>query len=488
MKSRFLILLVGSAVTTAAYSSCVSAQDVTAAAKAAAGATNANVEVVTRGPVHEAFAAPLHLNAVAAAKVDKAPPAAIEEIAPLVRPAGNSVNWIPGYWGWDPAVNDYLWVSGSWRNSPPNHRWTPGYWNQVGNSYQWTNGFWVPNNQARIQYYAAPPQSQERGPNGNAPSADQFWIPGTYVPTNGKYVWQAGYWAPRQKNYVWTPARSVATAAGYIYVPGYWDYRLDQRGTLFAPARINVAANGGAAIRYTPQNIIPVDALQYHLFAQANANSYLFGDYYDAKYAGLGITPWYSAQVAPGIPDPIFGYYNWLYGASGSNYLNTLTQWNAHFVKNAAVRPAINLVDQTALVGKLGTKNLTQTVLAAPLTDIVSKTPAGFVNLTAADQTALTAATGGLRVLSAERLKLESGATGVLNAGAAADANANINLATTPLQLPAVAAPAAAVTAPVAPVLSAPGEAVQGVEQVVPDVGGGVVPDLPAVDLPGLPF
>ena len=50
---------------------------------------------------------------------------------PDQKPAGQNIQWIPGYWGWDVSRNDYLWVSGIWREPPPNSQWVPGYWHQV---------------------------------------------------------------------------------------------------------------------------------------------------------------------------------------------------------------------------------------------------------------------------------------------------------------------------------------------------------------------
>ncbi|MFO0885462.1 MAG: hypothetical protein U0894_14955 [Pirellulales bacterium] len=299
MKFNLLQWMLGGALLLAS-TSLVHAQApaVTADAKAAA---NSNIQVLTRGPVHEAFATQYQMNAVAGAKIDKAPPMLIDEIAPNVKPAGANVTWIPGYWGWDVASNDFLWVSGTWRNAPPNHRWTPGYWNKVDGGYQWMSGFWLPATQAQVNYYAAPPKSLERGPTSPSPSNNHFWIPGCYVPNNGQYAWQPGYWGQYQSNYVWTPGQNVQTAGGYIYIPGYWDVRLDQRGTLFAPAYVNLNGGAAAGIRYTPANVIPTEALQFHMFAQANSSTYLFGDYYDAKYASLGITPWYAGQIVQGV-------------------------------------------------------------------------------------------------------------------------------------------------------------------------------------------
>ncbi|MEI6177612.1 MAG: hypothetical protein WCS43_12025, partial [Verrucomicrobiota bacterium] len=50
------------------------------------------VEELTRGPVHEAFAASVSFNPEAGVLVQKAPPELIEEIPPEQRPDGDNVS------------------------------------------------------------------------------------------------------------------------------------------------------------------------------------------------------------------------------------------------------------------------------------------------------------------------------------------------------------------------------------------------------------
>ena len=56
-------------------------------------ASEKGVQVLTRGPVHEAFAGIVTFNPEPGVVVPKAPPAAIEEVPPGERPAGNNVTW-----------------------------------------------------------------------------------------------------------------------------------------------------------------------------------------------------------------------------------------------------------------------------------------------------------------------------------------------------------------------------------------------------------
>jgi hypothetical protein len=77
------------------------------------------IEVLTRGPVHEAFAETISFDPQPGVIVEKPAPEAIEEMPPEQKPEGANVDWIPGYWAWDDERSDYLWVSGIWRSLPP---------------------------------------------------------------------------------------------------------------------------------------------------------------------------------------------------------------------------------------------------------------------------------------------------------------------------------------------------------------------------------
>lgn len=73
-------------------------------------------EVMTRGPVHEAYADPVNLEPeTKSLAAPKAPPANIKELPPPDKPDGNQYVWVPGYWAWDDDRNDYIWISACWR-------------------------------------------------------------------------------------------------------------------------------------------------------------------------------------------------------------------------------------------------------------------------------------------------------------------------------------------------------------------------------------
>ena len=53
--------------------------------------------------------------------------------------------WTPGYWAYDPEINDYYWVPGTWVLAPePGFLWTPAYWGWDGGVFLFHAGYWGP--------------------------------------------------------------------------------------------------------------------------------------------------------------------------------------------------------------------------------------------------------------------------------------------------------------------------------------------------------
>ncbi|REJ83817.1 MAG: hypothetical protein DWQ29_12200, partial [Planctomycetota bacterium] len=137
-------------------------------------------EALTRGPVHEAFAEQYNADPEAGLVIPRQPPEDIDELPPDTMPEGNNVEWIPGYWGWDDEREDFLWISGLWRDIPPGQRWVPGYWSEAEGGFQWTSGFWMNESTAELDYLPQPPASLDAGPNIDSPGENYFWVPGCW--------------------------------------------------------------------------------------------------------------------------------------------------------------------------------------------------------------------------------------------------------------------------------------------------------------------
>jgi hypothetical protein len=268
-------------------------------------------QVLTRGPVHEAFADIVSYNPEPGVVVEKAPPEPIEELPPEIRPEGDNITWIPGYWGWDDERSDFLWISGTWRALPPGRQWTTGYWGTAGQNHQWISGYWADASVEETTYLPKPPETVEAGPNVEAPSHDHTWTPGSWVWNRERYAWRSGYWAEGRSDWDWIPAHYVWTPRGYVFVDGYWDYGFARRGVLYAPVYFQSGYHSRPGYTYSPVIAIGLLAMMDHLFLRPDYHHYYFGDYYDRRYRGHGYYPPHAYQSSRRGYDPIYSYRRW---------------------------------------------------------------------------------------------------------------------------------------------------------------------------------
>jgi hypothetical protein len=268
-------------------------------------------EILTRGPVHEAFAASINFEPQAGILIDTRPPEPIDELPPEQQLEGDNVTWISGYWAWDEDLNDFLWVSGVWRNIPPDREWVPGYWNETGNQFQWVSGYWEDLGTTEVSYLPAPPKSVEAGPNVDAPSPDHSWIPGNWIWSDTRYRWSPGYWQPLRDHWTYVPGHYTWTPRGYVHVSGYWDHSVARRGVIFAPVHFHGSHYRRPGFSYSPVTVISLALLVDHLFVRPSYGHYYYGDYYEPRYRTGGFFASYSyASVHRGY-DPIHAHQRW---------------------------------------------------------------------------------------------------------------------------------------------------------------------------------
>ncbi len=315
----------------------------------------AGVQYLTRGPLHEAFATPYNSNPEPSETVQQEPPAPIEEVRPDLRPEGNDVQWISGYWAFDDEKKDFIWISGLWRDVPPKTRWVPGYWTEVENGFLRVSGFWSSAEADEIAYLPPPPESLEEGPSSPAPGENYFYIPGTWVYQSNDYAWRPGIWATQHEDWVWTPASYVWTPRGCIYRSGYWDYEPTYRGVVFTPVYYDQPVYRQPNYRYHPQYVVNTDlALLVHLFVGPRYRNYYYGNYYDAGFNNRYV-PWvnYGRNNSNWNYDPLYSYNRYQGNQRGQN----ITQWVAQrydfFAQNEKLRPANNLRAQRDLLTRL---------------------------------------------------------------------------------------------------------------------------------------
>ncbi len=276
-----------------------------------ARAAEQGVEELTRGPVHEAFAATVSFDPEPGIFVKTAPPSPIEEAPPEQQLEGNNVMWIPGYWGWDEETTDFIWISGVWRNLPPGRQWVPGYWAEEGSQWQWTSGYWADEAAKEVTYLPKPPRSIESGPNVEAPSRNHIWVSGTWVNREDRYAWRPGYWEQGQQNWAWSPSHYQWTPRGYVFIDGYWDYDVPRRGVVFAPVRFEHSYYDRPNYIFTPLVVISLNVFVNHLFVRPSYGHYYFGDYYEPRYRNEGFFASYSYRTGRNSYDPLFAQSRW---------------------------------------------------------------------------------------------------------------------------------------------------------------------------------
>jgi hypothetical protein len=252
------------------------------------------VEVMARGPIHEAFASPTTEPAATKA-VPKKPPLPINEVPPEEKPEGDVV-WIGGYWAWDDDRSDFLWVSGIWRAVPPKKQWVAGYWKEDNEQWQYVPGFWTEaagggeeqTEAAReVTYLPEPPKPPAVASPGDPPSPESFYVPGCWVWNGDRYAWRVGYWARVQPGYVWVPSHYQWAPSGYVYVAGYWDLAVSRRGFMYAPVVVDYTVVGPTFV-YTPAYAIRDTVVLEALFVRPCFGCYYFGDYYGPRYRTWG--------------------------------------------------------------------------------------------------------------------------------------------------------------------------------------------------------
>ncbi len=326
----------------------------------------AGPQVLTRGPIHEAFATPVVHNPASGPIVPKQPPDPIQEMPPDQKPAGQNVQWIPGYWSWDVSRNDYLWVSGIWRDPPPNSQWVPGYWQQVEGGSQWVSGMWIPvssglrRDRLKLQRKANrrisrrhPLKALKRGrPHRNRTPT---W-PGHLVTGRGKGRTMPGdraFGGPCSPTGSGCRRTTFGRPSGYLFVAGYWDLPVANRGLMFAPVYYPQPVYAQANFVFTPSIAIVGSAVTANLFVSEGSNQYLFGNFYGQSFLSVGITPWFSFAIGGGQPafyDPLFSYYAVINVRQNPGWVAQVRRDYVLRRDNVAMRPPVTYAEQSRLI------------------------------------------------------------------------------------------------------------------------------------------
>ena len=324
-------------------------------------------DVLTRGPIHEAYAEPVVFDPTPGVVVPKPPPDPIEEQPPDQMPEGADVQWISGYWSWDDERGDFIWISGIWRNIPPGRQWYPGYWSEVEGGFQWTSGFWAPVEQEEVEYLPTPPQTLEVGPNTPAPSAEPRLDARLLVLARGALRLAARLLDRVPAELGLDPRRPTSPRpAAASSCAGYWDYTLANRGLLFAPVYFQPVVYAQPAFVYTPTVTINSTVLTDHFFCRPSYRHYYFGDYYAAGSA-RGSSRGSRSSRAGTWYDPIYAHTRVVNVRRDPGWDVRVRETYRYRTVHVDARPARTFVAQQALFARRQDADVRQFALARTL-------------------------------------------------------------------------------------------------------------------------
>jgi hypothetical protein len=370
-------------------------------------------QVLAAGPVHEAFAKPVSMDAQEPILVPQQPPDNVQEVPPAEQPAGAAIVWVPGYWAWDQDRNDFIWVSGCWRNAPPNTYWVPGHWLQAGNGWEWIGGFWKPlasQPQQEIEYLPAPPAPMDVDPPGAPPAPNQVWVPGCWYWSQGHYLPRKGYWLGEQVGWVWAPSHFAWSPRGFIFVQGHWDHDMDNRGVLFCPAFFPSRVRSLAGFVFSPGACVDLGMLRLNLFVYPRYRHYYFGDYYDDSYARIGILPWFKCETVHTWYDPLFVYDRWHFQQTDPHWAANLARGYDSRRSNRDLRPARTFTELQAQISRLPANRRPERPLVQSVKTYAAsqQTPIKFQRLSNADRQQIAVKASDVHSLRTQRSQWEA--------------------------------------------------------------------------------
>ncbi len=301
-----------------------------------------DIEVLTRGPVHEAFAQPFDPKPGPGTPIAQEPPPPVPEEPPAERPEGDNVQYVQGYWFWDSDRSQFIWVSGGYRNFAKGMKYVPGYWTHTENGWVWVQGFVAPENQQEQQYVPEPPAPLEVEPALPPPDDNSVYVPGYWRYNDYRWAWRPGYYIAARPGFIWCPPRYLWTPYGYTFVNGCWDYPWEDRGLLFAPVCFHRPLWNIFGWYYRPFHYLNHHVLFDSFFCHRPSFHFHFGHYYGHHYARHGYEPWFGSY---GQRDPFYQYYRWQ-NRNDPNWVAGLERRYADRVAGRVATPPLSLAQQ----------------------------------------------------------------------------------------------------------------------------------------------
>jgi hypothetical protein len=204
------------------------------------------------GAPHDAVQAPEERPQGSRIYAPQQPPAPIAE-RPSGRRPGARAQWVPGYWEWDPAAREFVWMAGVWQVPPRGMIWVAqDGWYRVAGQWSPRRDTTVVRNTFATSRQPAwrttgPPTVHPADTAAAPPGPDYFFVAGHYVPAGDQLRWRPGFWTRVQPGWDWIPSRWIQRPSGWEFRAGHW---VAETGAV----DVNVTVGGRTAARDVAPN------------------------------------------------------------------------------------------------------------------------------------------------------------------------------------------------------------------------------------------
>jgi hypothetical protein len=290
---------------------------------------------------------------------------------------------------------------------PPDRTWVPGYWAEADGGWQWVPGYWAAEVQAEAEtaLYPEPPDPIEEA-IPPPPEEGMTYVPGNWVYRTTRYWWTPGYYIRHRPGWVWINPCYYWTPAGYVYTAGFWDLDIHRRGLLFSPVFFQRPLWTRADWFFRPQFCVHRDFLFGSLFVNTHHRHYCFGDFYEPRYARLGIFPWFSVGFGRSrFHDPLWDYYRWRF-RDQPRWADNIRAMHDARREGRQPRPPRTFREQQQLVARGGDVNVQVSVPIRNITKVDNTVKLRQVSKTELQQVQKTAQQ--IQRVRQERTKIEA--------------------------------------------------------------------------------
>ena len=319
----------------------------------------------------------------------KEPPQPIQEMPPDQKPAGQNIQWIPGYWA---GTSRATTSSGSAASGASRRPIVSGFPATGTKSTGATSGSREPGfrsvreTRAKPAVVLAPAPAEPRSRSQHAPALSQRELDSRLLVLASVGIRLAARILGGRPAQLDLDARALCLDPEWLSLrAGYWDLPVANRGLMFAPVYYPQPVYAQPNFVFTPSIGIVGSAVTANLFVQASTNQYMFGNFYAQNFVSVGITPWFSFSFATGPPlfyDPLFSYYAVINVRQNPGWVAAVREQYVLRRDRVELRPPNTYIEQTRIIER--NVNITRNVtvvdhreLAMPLSRLAADPVAG---------------------------------------------------------------------------------------------------------------